>query len=403
MIDYQSARQILEQIGIHVLVTDDSLHIVEGSERTGLYLAEDANWLGRSLLDLAPELIGSEDVLDGILHGELPSHYLPMVNCELADGSVRYLNLTVLPHRGSDGVIDGVMYIVEDITDQAVIEQTVMQHRNELRLLHRQVEIQNLQLAAANAELRRLDEMKSRFVAIAAHELRSPLSTVNGYLDLLEDEDFGALTDQQTEFVAAIRRSTGRLLAIIDNLLDLTRIAAGRMDLVMSINDVAKLLAAAESELAPNVMERSLSLDLAVEEGLPLVLCDPQRIMQVLHNLILNAVKYTKAGGHVFVSATRTADPSFIQIAVKDDGIGIPFDDQDHIFESFFRAGNVYEVEAIGTGLGLNIARSLIELHGGEIRFESIPGQGSSFYITLTAVNDPSARPARASNINTKM
>ena len=114
----------------------------------------------------------------------------------------------------------------------------------------------------------------------------------------------------------------------------------------------------------------------------------PGTRLQILHNLILNAVKYTKPGGHIFVSASRSPDPAYIQITVKDDGIGIPVDDQEHIFESFFRAGNVYEAEAKGTGLGLSIARSLVELHGGEIRFDSVPGQGTTFSFTLSAAGE---------------
>ena len=396
MIDYQNIQQILDQSKIHTVVSDRSLHVVEVSESAQAFISAHGDCLGRPLSDLAPELIGSEERLTSILCGESASFSLPMVNRDGQDGRVRYFNLTALPHRGAEDVIDGIMFVIEDITTMAEIEQSMTQHRNELSLLYDRLEEQNLQLAAANAELRKLDELKSKFVSIAAHDLRSPLATVSGYLDLLEDEDFGGLSEQQTEFAGAIRRSTDRLLGIIEKLLDITRIAAGRMDLMMAITDIADLLTAVKAEMVPQAMAKNLTMTVAADADLPFVLCDPARTMQILHNLLLNAVSYTRPGGHVSVDAKRAADPGFVEISVIDDGIGIPLDEHDQIFESFYRASNVYEMEATGTGLGLNITRSLVELHGGEIRFESVPGKGTSFHVTFAAVHAP--KPADASS-----
>ncbi len=161
-----------------------------------------------------------------------------------------------------------------------------------------------------------------------------------------------------TQFVAA----PDRLLDIIENLLDITRIAAGRMDLVMSVTDISDLLTVVEDEMMPQAMAKNLTLTVSADADLPFVLCDPARTMQILHNLLLNAVSYTRPDGHVSVRAMRAADPAFVEISVVDDGIGIPLDEQDQIFESFYRASNVYETETTGSGLGLNIARSLVEL-----------------------------------------
>ena len=124
-------------------------------------------------------------------------------------------------------------------------------------------------------------------------------------------------------------------------------------------------------------MAKNLTMTVAADADLPFVLCDPARTMQILHNLLLNAVSYTRPGGHVSVDAKRVADPGFVEISVIDDGIGIPLDEHDQIFESFYRANsNVYEMEATGTGLGLNITRSLVELHGGEIDPRACPAKG---------------------------
>lgn len=395
MIDYQSIQQILNQSDIHIIVTDESLRIVEASDRFFSHLAARGDWLGRSLVELVPELIGSDEKLLSILRGESAGFSLPMVNRELDSGQVSYLNFTALPHLaagshgGAEKTTDGIMFVIADISELAVVEQSVTQKRNELALLQGRLEEKNLQLEAANAELHKLDELKSKFVSIAAHDLRSPLSSVSGYLDLLQDEEFGGLSEQQNEFTGAIRRSTNRLLGIIESLLDITRIAAGRMDLVMAITDMSALLAAVENETMPKVLEKNHSLKVTIDENLPFVLCDAARTMQILHNLLLNAVKYTKVGGHICLCARVAADPAFIEIAIIDDGIGIPIEDQEWIYDSFYRAGNVYEADATGSGLGLNIARSLVELHGGEIHFESAVGEGTSFFVTFPAVYPP--------------
>ena len=394
MIDYRSLQQILDHSKIYAIVSDRTLHIVDMCEGARAFMFARGDYLGRPLPDLMPELIGSEEQLASIVRGESAGFFLPMVNIDQDDGRVRYFNFTALPHRGADNAIDGIIFVIEDITEMAEIEQTVTQHRNELSLLHGQLEEQNLQLAAANAELRKLDQLKSKFVSIAAHDLRSPLATVSGYLDLLEDEDFGGLTPQQTEFAAVIHRSTDRLLGIIEKLLDISRIAAGRMDLVMSVTDIIDLLALVEDEIMPQARVKDLTLTVYTEADLPYVLCDADRTMQILHNLLLNAVSYTRTGGHIRVGAVLAADPAFVEISVVDDGIGIPLDEQDKIFESFYRASNAYETETSGSGLGLNIARSLVELHGGEIRLESAPGKGTAFHVTFPAVYAP--RPSIA-------
>ena len=146
MIDYQNIQQILDQSKIHTVVSDRSLHVVEVSESAQAFISAHGYCLGRPLSDLAPELIGSEERLTSILCGESASFSLPMVNRDGQDGRVRYFNLTALPHRGAEDVIDGIMFVIEDITTMAEIEQSMTQHRNELSLLYDRLEEQNLQL-----------------------------------------------------------------------------------------------------------------------------------------------------------------------------------------------------------------------------------------------------------------
>ena len=338
--------------------------------------------VGQPLVVVVPELFGSEDQLHAVMAGELPLITVPRVNRDGPDGDVCYLDLSVFPSRDEDAA--GLLVVAEDVTELARAEQMLTQQRNELALLRDRLAEQNLALAAANAELRQLDQLKSRFVTIAAHELRSPLATISGYVDLLFEEDIcGPLSDMQRTSLDVINRSTARLLHMVANLLDLTRIEAGRLDLTLQPVEISPLVHQVLRELKPLAEDKRHALEITVADDLPLALCDGERAVQVLHNLVANAIKYTPDGGHIAVVVCCDQEPTFIRFQVSDSGIGIPHEEQQRLFEAFFRAGNVYQVDAGGSGLGLGIARSLVELHGGALWFESTPGEGSHFYFTL--------------------
>lgn len=386
MLNSTNAHRLLDEGGITYAIADRSLTILYMSRNLRALQGFDAMAAGQSLLDAVPELVGSEEEVAAILAGVSPRIYLPMVNREQADGRITYLNFTLLPHSQTDDRIDGILFVVVDISEMARIEQAVTQHRNELTLLRDQLSQQNMQISAANAELRRLDELKSKFVSIAAHELRSPLSTIGGYLDLLLNPDYGDLSQEQIGFTAAIRRSAERLLETIEQLLDLTRITSGRVEIMLTVHDLDEVLNSAVAEIAPLVTVRQQTLHVAIAQGLPAILCDVDRLTQVLHNLIANAAKYTPEGGEISVEAGRAEIPGQIQISVIDNGIGIPDADRAHIFDTFFRAGNVHRTGAGGAGLGLSITHALVELHGGEIWFESEVGVGTTFHTSFLAV-----------------
>lgn len=346
-------------------------------------LGFDARACGTQLTELVPELIGSEETLSHVLHGKESYFTLPRINRDnVASGELCYLDFSVLANPSEDDV--RAVFVVEDVTLLARTEQVLTQQRNELSLLRDALATQNMALATVNTELRQLDQLKSRFVTIAAHELRSPLATISGYVDLLEEEDIcGELTAMQRDSIGVIHRSTERLLHMVSNLLDLTRIEAGRLDLALQSVDVIAHVHQVLRELQPLVAEKQHELTVSFADDLPMVLCDPERNIQILHNLISNAIKYTPPGGQISVAVSPDQDAAFLRFAVTDTGIGIPKEEQVRLFEAFYRAGNVYEVSASGSGLGLGIARSLVELHGGALWFESAPNQGSHFAYTL--------------------
>lgn len=375
-------RMLLDRKVAYAL-TDRQLRVKEVGGNLAVLERETANWLGRSLIELVPELATSEPALADVLSGNLPRFELAWINREMADGRTAYLTMVELPYWDEHGQIAGLLHLVQDSTEAGILEQQLSQHGNELRLAHEQLARQNLDLAAANAELRRLDELKSNFVAVAAHELRSPLAVIQGYAEMLADGDVGPLNEGQREYLGAIQKSTQRLLHITSSLLDVTRIEAGRMDLLLQPTDLPALVWTAVAEFQTLLTARRQYLTVHHAPALPPALCDPTRAAQIVGNLVSNAIKYTPEQGHIRIAVDAAAEEGFLQVSVADDGLGIAPEDQDKLFDRFFRAASAARTGAGGTGLGLYITRALVELHGGRIWLSSEPGKGSTFYVTF--------------------
>lgn len=387
--DSSITQLILQDRKIAYVVTDPNLKILAVSDEANILPSGYQASLGCSLLDLEPELIGCEEALADVLAGELPRFELAWVNRETPAGQTIYLTLVELPHRNQEGRITGLIHLVEDVTEVGVLNQWLAQQRNELRLLRDQLARQNLELAAANAELQRLDELKSMFVSIAAHELRTPLTLIRGYGEMLLDGDLGPLADKQRDCLEIIERSASRLLTITSNLLDVTRIETERIELVLKPIDLPTLVQTLAAEFGPELQARVQRLTLRASSDLPPALGDETRAAQIIGNLLSNASRYTSQGGLITVDVTLAEEAGFLQISVADNGVGISAGDQAKLFSRFFRAESPPSTEARGAGLGLYITRALIELHGGRIWFESELGRGSTFHVTFPVADRP--------------
>ncbi|WP_432823698.1 ATP-binding protein [Trichloromonas sp.] len=234
---------------------------------------------------------------------------------------------------------------------------------------------------------RELDRMKSEFVSLVSHELRTPLTSISGYVEMLLDGDAGELQDEQADFLGIVQRNTDRLTALINDLLDVSRIEAGRIEMKPTPLDLAQIIRNAAESLRPAIEAKGQSLSLDLPANLPVVEGDPNRVVQVMVNLLSNACKYTPAGGRIGVSALR--EPGKLSIEVSDTGIGLSRKEQARLFTKFYRADNATTREVGGTGLGLWITRSLVELHGGTISVRSAPGAGSTFSVRLPAKEMP--------------
>ncbi|RMF48661.1 MAG: GAF domain-containing protein [Anaerolineae bacterium] len=230
-----------------------------------------------------------------------------------------------------------------------------------------------------------VDRLKTEFVANVSHELRTPMTSIKGYVDIMLMGAAGKLSDQQANFLQVVRSNTERMITLVNDLLNISQMETGRIELdIQSVdlrpileNVVAQVRAQAEEE------DREMTFDLDVPADLPLVRADAERAVQIIENLVDNAYHYTPAGGHVWVSAHREGD--FVQVDVRDNGIGIPPEEQPRVFERFYRGEDVLVIETAGTGLGLSIVQNLVEMHGGKIWVESegVPGAGSTFSFTL--------------------
>jgi signal transduction histidine kinase len=197
------------------------------------------------------------------------------------------------------------------------------------------------------------------------------------------DEDFGPLLDEQREYLSVVLDAGQRLLDITNDLLDVTRIEAGRLDLVLVPLDLAALVGRVVAEYRPQQASKSQQLDLYLAPGLPAALCDEVRTAQVVANLVSNALKYTPEGGRIKVRVEPAPDEGFLMVSVADTGMGISAEDQPKLFSRFYRTTGARMSGAGGTGLGLYVTRSLVELQGGRIWLESEVGRGSTFYTTF--------------------
>ncbi|MEJ5224221.1 MAG: ATP-binding protein, partial [Anaerolineales bacterium] len=230
-----------------------------------------------------------------------------------------------------------------------------------------------------------VDRLKSEFVATVSHELRTPMTSIRGYVDILLMGAAGAINDNQRHFLEIVKSNTERLNILVNDLLDISRIEAGRVTLSLQAVDLREIAEEVIEDLVRRSQEESKPISVALDApaDVPYVFGDAERVRQILDNLIDNAYHYTPANGSISVSLRPNG--TVVQVDVVDTGIGIPLEDQDRVFERFFRGEDPLVLATPGTGLGLPIVRQLVEMHHGRIWMQSsgIPGEGSTFSFTL--------------------
>jgi len=260
--------------------------------------------------------------------------------------------------------------------------------------LNRELVRINRRLREANKEIREADRLKGEFVATISHELRTPLNTIIGFAKFMLNGGAGALTDMQRTDLSAIYSSGQHLLELVNDILDLSKIEAGKITLDKERLDFKELAVGIMSSAIALVGDRPVELKEEIAPHLPPLYADRQRIRQVILNLVSNAAKFTERG-HVILRAKPIVDKgeAYIQCAVQDTGIGIRQEDIPTVFEAFRQVDSSSARRAQGTGLGLPISRRLVEMHGGRMWLESQLGVGSTFYFTLPAGSEGGEPP----------
>jgi PAS domain S-box-containing protein len=285
------------------------------------------------------------------------------------------VEISLSPSDSAEGF--RVTAIIRDTTERRITEDRLRRVQEEYT---QRLAETNAELEMTNRELERANRLKTEFLASMSHELRTPLHTIIGFSELLAEELEGPLNQKQKRFVEHIHKDSLHLLELINDILDISKIEAGRLELRLEAFDftalVAESLASVRSlaEAKAHLVETALDVPTAVE-------ADRLRIKQVLVNLLSNAIKFTPEGGRIRVEA-RVQDV-FIAVSVSDTGVGIPVQEQDFIFDKFHQVGATTKGIREGTGLGLAITKRLVEQHGGSICVQSKPQEGSTFLFTL--------------------
>ncbi|MEW6202950.1 MAG: ATP-binding protein [bacterium] len=276
------------------------------------------------------------------------------------------------------------------IRQMQISKQQIEEYSSRLKEAHKnlerysqQLEKVNQQLLESNVNLQKANEVKNTFLSTVSHELKTPLTTIMGYVSMMLHGSFGSLSDDMRISLEVVLRRARNLQQLISDLLSLSQIEAGKIEIRKQYIDLTKELRSIEEVFADRLKEKNLTLSVLIRHRLPRVNADGDRINQVLFNLVGNAVKFTSPGGKITVSAAHQLESNSVLFTVADTGIGIPKLELEHIFKPFYQVDQRDGREFGGTGLGLSIAKNIVELHGGTIWVESREFRGTTFYFTI--------------------
>ena len=392
---YVVAFEVTERIRLERQTAEQAQAVQQSEQRLNeaQHLARVGNWEW----DMAANVVTWSDEmyrLSGVPPGT-PLTYERIIACvhpldrdlhnQMVDAGIREHKPWIFDYRAvhPDGtvlVLEARGYATYDAAGRAVTCIGTSQDVTARRAMEAQSVRRTEALEAANAQYRQLDAVKDQFLAVLSHELRTPINAILGFGSILDDEVAGPITPEQRRYTRHILRSSEQLLALIDDLLDLSRVTTGRLTLApgyVSLHAVAALAIDALSPLADTTGHRLIN---QVPTDLPNVCADARRIEQVLLNLLTNALKYTP-GGDITVRASATADT--VRCEVVDAGPGIASAAQAELFKPFTQIGEGNTRAAKGLGLGLSIVKALVEAHGGEVGLDSDRDRGSTFWFSL--------------------
>jgi PAS domain S-box-containing protein len=299
------------------------------------------------------------------------------------DGSLFPVEISLSPNW-----IDGSLHViasVRDITERKLVEDRIRTLREQYTT---ELTAKNEQLEARNLEVEQANRLKNEFLASMSHELRTPLHTIIGFSEVLTEQLEGPLNEKQQRFIGHILQDARHLLELINEILDISKIESGRLELKREAFDFGRCIEEVMAGIRQHAAAKNITLE--NKNGFQAALyADRLRVKEILYNLLNNAVKFTSENGRVWVESALEGDS--LHVSVCDTGIGIAEEEQSSIFDKFYQVQDPGRGGREGTGLGLPISKHLIELHGGTISVESRPGQGSRFKLTFPLVQVPRA------------
>jgi diguanylate cyclase (GGDEF)-like protein/PAS domain S-box-containing protein len=345
-------------------------------------------------------IINNGDASDSIIKALKKKSFIKGYEITIVDAKSRKfevkLNAALLQDKNYTHF--GTIFILHSLKEEIDLKSALENKTRELEELNTNLEKKVLQrteeLESTNKELKRMNEVKGRFIANISHELRTPLNSILGFSNVLQEKTFGELTDNQERYMRNIHSAGKHLLELINNVLDIAKIESGKYEMIFETFNVGDLIEDVLNIMSPLAESKFIKVDVRKDESADVITADRVKIKQILYNLLSNAIKFTPEGGGVGVrvehedmskSCNVWLDPEceLIKFSIWDEGVGISPDDKDRIFDEFEQVDTTLSREVGGAGLGLALSKKLVELHGGTISAESKLGEGSTFSFTI--------------------
>lgn len=382
----ETADAVVDTMVDSLIVVDQNENIVNVSKSTLNLLGYNKERLtGSSLKQVIKpsDLEKKEDILKRLLANDK----LEDIEIELItkEGKSIPMNVSASTIRNKHGMLEGFVFVARDLTEAKIfihqleeaktkLEDRVQERTAELEKSKQRIELQNI-------KLKKLDELRSNFLNITSHELRTPMASIKGYIQMLLKQILGDITEEQRRGLEVVLRNTNRLDGLIQDILDISRLESGTMKFVPEKTGIGKIVTESVETMQSAADLKNIRINADVKDRIPELVVDQERVKQVLINLIDNAIKFSPDGSVINVRTKRQGDDVLFE--VQDFGRGIPKNKQKRIFETFYQVDSGMDRKFGGAGLGLSVSRGIILAHGGEIRVRSTLNKGSTFVFTL--------------------
>ncbi len=385
---------LMDSANVLIIITDNEGRITDCNSKFLDYNLSKSEMAGRMIGEIFDEKQGA--LIEEIIKKASVVHEMNVkFDRELTlKSGIEELLLNATPIKSIEGTVDGYIFSLEDISEKLRLDRELSETKKSLETLNQMLEQKVIErtetLERMNRELEKANELKGRFIANMSHELRTPLNSIIGFSDILLEETFGELNNDQKRYIKNIQSSGKHLLELINNVLDLSKIDSGRYELQYETFFVEDVINEVVETMKPMAESKSLNIIINIDPEIDTLTADRVKVKQILYNLLSNAIKFTPEGGSVSISASkdRINDEEAVRFAIKDTGVGIPPDDLDRIFDEFEQIDTSLSRQYGGVGLGLTLTKRLVELHGGTISVESTLGKGSTFYFSLPVAKE---------------